>query len=154
MRHRKKAAKHHTAGKGEASPSPKSVLKSACFAFFIAGGIGVLLLLLSASLLLLTKNPGAYTKGVALALLYITATLTGIIAARWHRRRLPLFCGIAAGGLWLVFLLLVAIFLRDTGTENTALRVGLYALLPFFSTAGALLAARRPRTVKHRRRAF
>ena len=154
MRHRKKAAKHHTAGKGEAYPTPKSILKSACFAFFIAGGIGVLLLLLSAALLLLTKNPSAYVKGVALALLYITAALTGVIATLWHKKRLPLFCGLAAGIIWLALLLPTAIFLPRAGAEATALRVGLYAAIPFFTVAGALLAARKPSAPKRRKRAF
>ena len=154
MRDNKKAAKHRFAPRGEDTPTLGSILKSACYALFITAGIGALLLLLCTALLLLTKNPGAYTGTVGKAVLYLTALLMGAIATGLHKGRLPLFCGITAGGVFLLVLLLTAIFLPKTEEYKRALQIGLYAAVPFFTTAGALLAARKPRAVKRRRRAF
>jgi len=154
MRHNKKAAKHHFAPAKEEAVSLQSILKSACCALLLAIGIGLLLLLLFTALLLLTENPGAYARPAALAALYLTALFMGAIATRLHQRRLPLFCGITSGGLLLLALLLTALFLPKASPTGIALQTGLYAAIPFLATAGALLAARRPRTVKRPKRRF
>ena len=154
MMHNKKAAKHRFAPAREDTVSLASILKSALFALFIAAGIGALLLLLSAALLLLTENPSAYTGVVAPAACYLTAFAAGMIATRLHARRLPLFCGLATGVLFLALLLLTAALLPRASACTVALQAGLYALIPCFTVVGALIGGKRKSTPRRRKRAF
>lgn len=154
MRHNKKAAKRRFAHTGEEKLSFGSILKGALYALLIAGGIGALLLLLCTALLLLTKSPLALVTPTALGALCATALAAGAVAARLQGNRLPLFCGLTTGGLFLLLLLAVAICLPKGQVAGDALRAGIYAAIPLLTTVGAMLAARKKKTVKHRKRAF
>ena len=154
MKHNKKAAKHRFAPTGETSLSPKSIFKSALLGLCVAGGIGILLLLLCTGLLLLTKNPGGCTQVVAHILLCTTALLAGVASAKFNRKRLPLFCGIATGALLLLLLLVLSACIPRTEGISPAMRFALYALLPPLTTAGALLAAHRKSNKKRRIKRF
>ena len=97
--------------------------------------IGMLLLLGSASLLLTTKDPGRYPAVVGPILLYLTALIGGMIAARLAHRRLPLVCGLGHGILLALTIALIALFLPQS--EHASSSIGLAAL----THAGVVLAS-------------
>ena len=145
MKHTKKAAaKRRFAATAAPSTSVQSIFLSTGLAILLAAGIGILLLLLCTALLLSVKNPGKYDAAAALFVLYLTAALTGALAALLHRRRAALICGLLAGAGLLLLLLPFVFILPRLADGSTALRIGLYAAIPFATVAGALLAARTP----------
>jgi len=130
----------------------KSIFKSVFLALPIAAAIGLLLLLPVTALLLRSKDPNAYHTAAGLTLLYLVTLLGGIIAARLHHRRAPLFCGLAMGSAILLTLLVLSLILPDSAHSYTpALRVGQHALLFPAAVAGALLGAKK-QTAGSRRR--
>lgn len=135
-----------TPGDGGAALTLPEMLKSALLALPAALGAGLLLLLAAAALLQQTANPGRYAAVVGTALMYFSAALHGMLTVRLARGRLPLFCGLLAGGVLLVMLMLLGLILpHSTGAYQRPLIVGLYAALPCATVAGALLPARRKR---------
>ncbi|MBE6594800.1 MAG: hypothetical protein E7644_03255 [Ruminococcaceae bacterium] len=141
-----------TSGEGGGALTLPKMLKSTLLALPAALGAGLLLLLAAAALLQQTANPGQYTAIVGTALLYLSAALHGMLTVRLARGRLPLFCGLLAGGVLLVMLMLLGlIFPRGAGAYQRPLIVGLYAALPCATVAGALLPTRRKRAKRRRK---
>ena len=154
MKHTKKAAaKRRFAQTAAKSSSVQSIFLSTGLAILLAAAIGILLLLLCTALLLSTKNPGKYGYAASLSVLYLTAALTGALAAILHRRRATLISGLLAGVGLLLLLLPFACFLPRATGDSAALRIWLYAAIPLASTVGALLTARVPtRSGRHKHR--
>ena len=144
MKSKKKPARARRMSAEE--PSLRSIGKSVLLALPITAAIAVLLMLPATALLLTTKNPNAYHGVVGSILLYLTAILGGTLATRLHRRRMPLFCGLAMGAALLLLLLVLSLILPGSPNKyNTALRVGLHALLFPATVLGAFLGAKEPR---------
>ena len=102
----KKAARRHrrTATEKEAIPL-SATMKCVLWALPITMAAGLLLLLLSTALLLSTKDPDRYHTAAALAVLYCTAFLGGLIAVRLSHRRSPLLCGLCEAVLLILLFL-------------------------------------------------
>ncbi len=150
MKRKKRTAKRRVAGSEE--PTLQSISKSVLLALPITAVIGILLMLPVTAILLATKDPNAYHTVAGLVLLYLVTLLGGAVATRLHRRRTPLFCGLATACVMLLLLLMVSLILPSSQhSYGTALRVGQHALLFPAATAGALLGAKEPK--KQRRRA-
>ncbi|MBQ3064104.1 MAG: hypothetical protein IJC99_04810 [Clostridia bacterium] len=152
MQHNKKAAKRRFAPAAKDEVSFAGILKSAGLALLIAGGIGILLLLLFSALLLRTKNPGGLVDVAALVALALTALSAGFAATRLYRRRLPLFCGLATGALLLLLLIALALLMPRAG--GGILRTLCYAAVPCLSVLGAWLGAGEKAIKKRPKRRF
>ncbi len=94
-------ARHRKAAR---SQPQRSVWKSALLSLPLTAALALLLLVLSASLLLLTKDPARYHGILGIALLYATAMLGGALSALLCGRQFPLLSGILAGvGMFILF---------------------------------------------------
>ena len=148
----KQAARRHrrTATEKEAI-TLSATMKCVLWALPITMAAGLLLLLLSTALLLSTKDPDRYHTAAALAVLYCTAFLGGLIAVRLCHRRSPLLCGACEAALLILLFTVLSLFLPD---EWRHVRSGGLALLSRVlllpaSILGAFTGAKRSRA-KHR----
>ena len=155
MSHKKRKAttppRRTAEGQGSAAAFP-TVAKSALKALPFAAGVGLLLLFIVTALLLTVKDPAGYHVAAGMAVICLTALTGGGIAARFHRRRVPVLCGLAEG-LLLLLLTLPAPLLIPAAFQHARslpVTVGLHAALFPLAVAGALLASRPPK--KHKRR--
>ena len=135
----------HRAAKrrGNATAFP-TVIKSALCALPLTAGVGSLLLLSATVLLLKTKDPAGHHAAVAASVACLTALIGGAAAARFHRRRVPVLCGLTEA-LLLLLLTLPAPLLLPAAWQHArplAVNIGLHAALFPLCVAGALLAAR------------
>ena len=151
---KKAARKRRPLTERDGAPTLGSLMKCALCALPITAIAGLLLLLLATAILLATKDPNHYHTGVSLALLYLTAFLGGAIATRLYRRRSPLLCGLCEALLLLLLTTAIGFFLPDAWQHDISGGIALLTrvlLLPA-AICGALLAARKPKTGKRRRR--
>ncbi|MBQ8716939.1 MAG: YrzE family protein [Clostridia bacterium] len=149
----KQAARRHrrTATEKDGAITLSKTMKCVLWALPITVAVGLLLLLLSTALLLATKDPDRYHTAAALACLYITAFLGGLIATRLCRRRSPLLCGLCEAVLLIVLFTVLAFCLPD-GWRHT--QSGGFALLTRIlllpaTMIGSFVGARK-RTAKRR----
>lgn len=143
--------KKATTRQGNAASFP-TVIRSALCALPLTVGVGSLLLLLSTALLLTAKDPAGHHAAVAVAVVCLTALTGGAAAARFHRKRVPVLCGLVEA-LLLLLLTLPAPLLMPAAWQHArplAVNVGLHAALFPLCVAGALLASRQ--TAKKRKR--
>lgn len=119
-------------------------LRATLFALPVTLLVGLLLLLGATALLLSTKDPDRYHRILSLPMLYLTAFLGGMIAARFAHRRAPFLCGTALGILLAVLFSLLALLLPDTLSANSAgyLKFLLRLVVIPASLLGAVLGAR------------
>lgn len=101
------------------------------------------------ALLLLLPNPIRYARTAGLLCLYLTAAFGGMLATRLYGRRAPLLCGLASGLLLTLCLGAPALFLLHSNT-NAAAALLMRLLTPIASLLGALFAARKRKTRRHR----
>lgn len=150
---KKKAASKHRTTEHSGAPNLGSLMKCALCALPITAGVGLLLLLLTAALLMKTGDPNRYHTVAGLALLYLTAALGGMIATRLYRRRSPLLCGLAEGLLLLLLVTVAAFFLPSDlrGTVARGMAILSRVMLMPASLLGAMLASR-PKTQRRKRR--
>lgn len=137
---------------GDGDITLSRTMKCVLGALPITMAVGLLLLLLSAALLLATKDPDRYHTAAALAALYITAFSGGLIATRLCRRRSPLLCGLCEALLLLLLFTALSLCLPDEWQHT---RSGGFALLSRVlilpaSMIGAFLGARKQRKKRHR----
>ena len=149
----KQAARRHrrNATEKEGAITLSKTMKGVLMALPITMAVSLLLLLLSAALLLTTKDPDRYHTVAALAALYITAFLGGLIATRLCHRRSPLLCGLCEAVLLILLFTLLSLCLPDEWRHT---RSGGFALLTRVlllpaSMIGAFAGAKRKKT-KHR----
>ena len=143
--------RHAAPRQGNAASFP-TVIRSALYALPLTAGVGLLLLLLSTALLLTTKDPAGHHTALGIAIVFLTAVVGGAAAARFHKRRVPVLCGLTEA-LFLLLLTLPAPLLLPAAwqhTRPTAVNVVLHAALFPLCVAGALLASRPPK--KNRKR--
>ncbi len=134
--------------KAARSQTQRSVWKSALLSLPITAAMALLLLVLSAALLLLTKDPVRYHGVIGVVLLYATAMLGGAASALLCGRQFPLLAGLLSGvGLFVLFTI-PALFVSGTVHK-------LYGILlrtPVIGTAllGAYLACRQKKVRRRR----
>jgi len=140
-----------TEGQGSAAAFP-TVAKSALKALPVAAIVGSLLLFIVTALLLTLKDPAGYHVAAGIVVMCLTALTGGAAAARFHRRRVPVLCGLLEGLLLLLLTLPAPFLLPDAWQHARSLpvTVGLHAALFPLSVAGALLASR-PQKKKRRK---
>ena len=149
---KKKAARKHRATEHSGAPDLGSLMKCALCALPITAGMGLLLLLLTAALLMKTGDPNRYHTAAGLALLYVTAALGGMIATRLYRRRSPLLCGLVEGVLLLLLVTAAAFFLPDELRVTPARGAAILTrvLLVPTALAGAWTARKKARPARRR----
>ena len=156
MSHNKKKA---TAGPRRAARGQEdavafsTVVKSAAKALPLTLILGLLLLFALTALLLATKDPAGHHKSAGIVALFFTAVAGGALAALFHQRRAPFFCGVAEGIFLLLLTLPAPLLLPRTWQHGIALPVSLClhaALLPL-CVLGALLVSRTPGRKRKRR---
>ena len=143
----RQAARRHrrTATDKEGSITLSQTMKCVLLALPITMAVGLLLLLLSTALLLTTKDPNRYHAVAALAVLYVTAFLGGLIATRLCHRRSPLLCGACEAALLILLFTVLSLFLPDEWRHAGS---GVFALLSRIlllpaTMLGAFLGAKR-----------
>ena len=149
---KKKAARKHRATEHSGAPDLGSLMKCALCALPITAGMGLLLLLLTAALLMKTGDPNRYHTAAGLALLYVTAALGGMIATRLYRRRSPLLCGLVEGVLLLLLVTVAAFFLPDELRATPARGAAILTRVLLVPTAlvGAWAARKKARPTRRR----
>ena len=113
--------------------------------FLFTMALGVLLLLCACALLLRLKDPAPYQKGVALALLYLSAFFGGVFITRRTEKKAPLFFSFALGALLLIVMGgMTAILPKEWGSSPSLTEAALtrLAVLPA-CILGAIAAARK-----------
>jgi hypothetical protein len=142
---RQRRARH----KAERPQSFYAMMKCVLLALPFTVLLGAFVLCGCAALLLLTPNPIHYARLAGTLCLYLTAALGGMLATRLYGRRAPVLCGLTLGILLLLLLGIPTLFmLHDrTGAAATLL---MRLLIPFASLSGALLAARKRKTRRHK----
>jgi putative membrane protein (TIGR04086 family) len=143
----KKAARRHrrTTTEKEGAISLSQTMKCVLWALPITMAVGLLLLLLSAALLLTTKDPDRYHTATALAVLYITAFSGGLIATRLCHRRSPLLCGLCEAVLLILLFTVLSLCLPDAWRHTQSGGIALLSrvlLLPA-TVIGAFLGAKK-----------
>ena len=139
----KRTARRHRSAEKSSNAALPTLLKSILIALPIALAVGLLLLLLCTALLLTTKDPDRYHDIAGLAVLYLTALLSGMLTTVLHGRRTPLVCGLVSGGCLLLLFSLPALFVRDNEITNVGIALLLRALLLPAATAGAVLLTKK-----------
>ena len=145
-------APHHAATRRGNTTAFPTVIKSALCALPLTAGVGSLLLLSATLLLLKAKDPAGHHAAVAIAIVCLTAVVGGAAAARFHKRRVPVLCGLAEA-LLLLLLTLPAPLLLPAAWQHArplAVNIGLHAALFPLCVAGALLASRQPEKKRKR----
>lgn len=149
----KQAARRHcrTATEKEGAITLSKTMKCVLWALPITMAVGLLLLLLSTALLLSTKDPDRYHTAAALAALYITAFLGGLIATRLCHRRSPLLCGLCEALLLIVTFTVLSLCLPDEWrhTQSGGFALLSRVLLLPATMVGAFMGARKKK-VKRR----
>ena len=138
---------HTRRRKAARSQSQRSVWKSALLSLPITAATALLLLVLSALLLLLTKDPVRYHGVVGVLLLYATALLGGVASALLSGRRSPLLAGLLAGVSLFVLFTIPALFLQ--GSVQKLYGIALRSPVIAASLGGAYLACRKKRARRH-----
>ena len=136
----------------EPARSPSALLKSVLLALFVSMATGLLLLVITTSVLLCTKDPDAYRPVMGPVLLYLTALIGGILATALYHKRSPVLCGAAEGLLLLLITLLPALFWQMPEQGQTARTLLLRCLILPISLLGALLCSKKPKKRKNFRR--
>lgn len=134
--------------KAARSQTQRSVWRSALLSLPVTAATALLLLVLSAALLLLTKDPVRYHGAVGVALLYVTAALGGAASALLCGRQAPLLAGLLAGVALFVLFTIPALFM----TGNVHKLCGILLRTPVIAAAlgGSYLSCRK-RRVRRRR---
>ncbi len=134
--------------KAARSQTQRSVWKSALLSLPITAAMALLLLVLSAALLLLTKDPVRYHGVIGVVLLYATAMLGGAASAFLCGRQFPLLAGLLAGvGLFVLFTI-PALFI--SGAVHKLYGILLRTPVIGASLLGAYLACRQKRVRRRR----
>lgn len=143
----------HAAGSGGVSAAFFALSKSIALALLPTLAVGALLLVLTAALLLCTKNPVRTEKVAGIVLLMLTALCGGAFATRFYGKRAPLLCGICFSAVFaaLVLLCSAVLPLPQADAAGKGGKAALFALLIAASVCGALFAARRPKKRRSKR---
>ena len=128
--------------------SPARLLKHSAIGAGIALACAALLLLITTRICYSTADPNRLTAPVGIALLYLSALLSGLFSVRLHRSA-PVPCGLISGSLLMLSFLFFTLFFRGELREEAGLGLSLLlsilmrALIPGISILGALLGSKR-----------
>ena len=140
------ASKHKKAARKQSL----SVWKSATIALGITLGLSLLLLLLFSKILLATKDPVRHTALTGPLLLYLCTAFGGYLATLLCGRRFALLSGLLVGAGIFFFCTVCALFIKSEASHLMALLLRLPLLAA--AVCGALLAARKRKPRRHKRR--
>ena len=130
--------------------SIKTVLKSCLFSLLISAAAGLFFAVISAWLLLKTKDPARLALPIGIALSYLVALFCGFLSTRFSARRAPLLHGAILGALLLLISLAAAPF-NSEAAPTGVVNVLLHALLFLVACGGAWLGAKHPSSNRKRR---
>ncbi len=133
------------------------VFMAALFALPVTAVIGLVLLLIVTAVAYANPDPDSLTTPLSMAVLGLTALLGGLVAAR-RGQTAPLLCGLLAGLLFTLLLLVLTLFFSDDARTQLTLGLSspvlwmLHGGVVLLSALGGKLGSRRATKSKHQKR--
>lgn len=149
---KRKAARRHRTPDSSGAISLSATAKHTLIALPITAAVGLLLLLVSCVLLMMTKDPNRYHVPVGYAVLYLTAFLGGMIGARLNRRHAPILAGLGLGFFMILLITVSALLMPNAWRSEVSGGIALItrlAILPC-TLIGALCASRQKQRRKRK----
>lgn len=149
----KKKQTGHTKSTPANTPTARfpALIRSSAIGAGCALGVALLLLLLSASWIVRTKDPTAWAYPASLIVLYITALLCGALT-KCQTNESSWLCGLTSGGILLLCCLLVGCFLSPIEAHPHSIPLLTQLPLPLISFLGAVSLRPKPRKTTRRKR--